>query len=59
LKIFELAFANPGRNSGATFWLEVEREHLIARRSGDSMRAFWKKHRDSGIEKYLYDSVNV
>ena len=42
VKIFELALANPKSNSGATFWLKIEREHLIPKRTGDSMRAFWK-----------------
>lgn len=59
MKIFELAFANPSSNSGATFWLKVERDKLITRRTGDSMRAFWKKHRDNGIEKYLYECVDA
>jgi hypothetical protein len=53
LKVFELALANPNSNSGATFWLKVERDNHIVRRTGDSMRAFWKLNRLKGIEKYL------
>lgn len=53
LKIFELALANQGANSGATFWLKVERQNTIPRRTGDSMRAFWKLHRANGLETYL------
>jgi len=56
IKIFELAIANPKSNSGATFWLKVERENHIVRRTGDSMRAFWKLHRTKGIEKYLEEA---
>lgn len=56
IKIFELAIANPTSNSGATFWLKVERENHIVRRTGDSMRAFWKLHRTKGIEKYLEEA---
>jgi len=58
LKIFELALANKGSNSGSSFWLKIEREKIIARRTGDSMRAFWKLHRDKGIEKFLHEACD-
>lgn len=57
LKVFELALSNPNSNSGATFWLKVERDNLIFRRTGESMRAFWKLNRSKGIEKYLLEAV--
>ena len=58
IKIFEIALANKGSNSGASFWLKVERENTIARRSGDSMRAFWKLHRDKGLENFLHEACD-
>lgn len=58
LKIFELALANQGSNSGASFWLKIEREKIITRRSGDSMRAFWKLHKEKGIENFLHEACD-
>ena len=57
IKIFELALANPESASGSSFWLEIERQNIIPRRTGESMRNFWKEKRNKGLELYLKSAV--
>jgi hypothetical protein len=57
IKVFELALANTESASGSSFWLEVERQNGIPRRTGESMRNFWKEKRNKGLELYLKSAV--
>ena len=57
IKIFELALANPESASGSSFWLQVQREGILPKRPGESMRNFWKENRLKGLEAYITNAV--
>jgi len=54
IKVFEIAVANVERSGGATFWREIEKKtHIISNRSAESLRGFWKKHSEQGLEDFI------
>ena len=58
IKIFQLALRNKDKSKGAQFWLQVERENLIPKRTGDSLRNFWKESCKKGIENYMKSALH-
>lgn len=57
IKIFEIALANRNSARGASFWIKIERENFLPKRSADSMRNFWKSHMNTGLENYMKNAL--
>lgn len=58
LKVFSLALPNKQKSKSANFWIQVEREQILARRTADSLRNFWKTVEKKGLENYMRDALD-
>lgn len=55
MKIFSIALQkqNKTKSKSASFWLDVERQQTLPKRSADSLRNFWKTVEKKGLENYM------
>jgi hypothetical protein len=53
IQIFKLGLQNKEYSKSSAFWLQVERSGTIPKRTGDSLRNFWKESCKKGIENYM------
>lgn len=60
IKVFRIALTQEGRqrSKSAQFWLEIERQEIIPRRTADSLRNFWKTVERIGLEKYMRQQLD-
>ena len=53
IKVFQIALQNKTKSKSATFWMEIERNQTLPRRTADSLRNFWKTVEKKGLENYM------
>lgn len=58
IKVFQIALRNKQCSKSAQFWMQVEREYTLPKRTADSLRNFWKTVERKGIENYMRSALD-
>ena len=58
IKIFQIAIRNKQFAKSAQFWMTVERQNTLPKRTADSLRNFWKTVEKKGIENYMRNALD-
>ena len=61
IKVFSIALQKENRtkSKSASFWLEVERNQTLPKRTADSLRNFWKTVEKKGLENYMRQALET
>ena len=59
IKVFQIALQkeNKTKSKSASFWIEVERNQTLPKRTADSLRNFWKTVEKNGLENYMRNAL--